>query len=64
MKYFFYGISVFLIVIGLLYIVSCLNLLTIGYNFMEYVHFITREIHFYCVIVGIFLLVLTLWIGG
>ena len=43
-----------LTVIGCVYIISYLNLLTIGYNFLEYVNFI----------LGIILMLLTIFITG
>ena len=42
-KIFFFIIGLFFTVIGLIYIISYLNLLTIGYNFLEYVNFIIRK---------------------
>lgn len=42
-KIFFFIIGLFFTLIGLIYIISYLNLLTIGYNFLEYVNFIIRK---------------------
>lgn len=64
MKYFFYLLGIFLISIGLLYVVSALNLFVIGYNFFDFIHFMIRKIHFWFLIAGIFLIIVTLWIGG
>lgn len=64
MKYFFYLLGILFVSISLLYIISSLNLLTIGYNFLDYVHFIIRKIQFWCLLFGIFLILITLWIGG
>ena len=36
-------LSILLITIGIIYIISYLNLLTIGYNFSNYVYFIIRK---------------------
>lgn len=51
-----------LTVIGLIYIISYLNLLSIGYNFLEYVNFIIRRIECLYTIIGIVLIILS--IGG
>ncbi len=45
-----------LTIISLSYIVIYLNLLTIGYNFLEYVNFISRRIECLNVITGIILM--------
>lgn len=52
-----------LTVIGLTYVIIYLNLLTIGYNFSQYVHFIIRRIECLNVILGIGLMIISL-IGG
>ena len=41
-----------LALIGLLYIVTYLNLLTIGYNFFEYVKFIISRIECWNLVIG------------
>ncbi len=43
--------------IGSLYIISYLNLLTIGYNFFEYVKFIISRIECWFLLIGL----LTIW---
>ena len=53
-----------LTIIRLSYIFIYLNLLTIGYNFSEYVKFISRRIECINVFVGIFLMVIINIIGG
>ena len=52
-----------LTVISLTYIIIYLNLLTIGYNFCEYVHFIIRRIECLNIFLGIGMMTFTL-IGG
>ena len=64
MKYFFYLLGILLISIGLLYVVSALNLFVIGYNFFDFIHFMIRKIYFWFLIIGLFLIIVTLWIGG
>ncbi len=50
--------------IGCVYIVSYLNLFSFGYNFIEYVNFITRRIECLNALVGIILMVLSITLGG
>lgn len=49
-------ISTIITTIGLIYIISYLNLLVIGYNILDYVYFIIRE--FECIMFFIGLLIL------
>ena len=51
-------------VIGLSYIILYLNLLTIGYNFFEYVNFIIRRIECINFLIGIILMLLSIFIKG
>jgi hypothetical protein len=51
-------------VISLSFIFIYLNLLTIGYNFFEYVQFIIRRIECLNLIIGISLIALSLSNGG
>ena len=53
-----------LTVIGCIYIISYLNLLTIGYNFLEYVNFISRQLECLYFILGIILMILAIFIRG
>lgn len=53
-----------LTVIGCVYIISYLNLLTIGYNFLEYVNFISRQLECLYFILGIILMLSTVFITG
>ena len=53
-----------LTVISLSYIIIYLNLLTIGYNLLEYVRFIIKRIECLNVFVGIMLMVIVFLIGG
>ena len=50
--------------IGFVYIICYLNLLTIGYNFFEYVNFIIRRIECLNFFFGIILMILSITIGG
>ena len=53
-----------LTVIGLTYIIIYLNLIVIGYNFFEYVKFIIRRIECLNFIIGIILILLSLFYKG
>ena len=53
-----------LTVIGCSYIILYLNLLTMGYNFVNYVNFIIRRIECYYTIIGFIIVLLTLMIKG
>lgn len=59
-KIILYLLSIFLISIGILFIIINLNLLTLGYTFSEYVNFIIRSIYFYYIIIGIIIIYLLL----
>ena len=49
---------------GFVFIISYLNLMTIGYNFKEYVHFISSNIE--CLIgpIGLLIIFLTIFLPG
>lgn len=53
-----------LAVIGLSYIIIYLNLMSLGYNFLEYVNFIIRRIECLNLIFGIILMSLSMLIKG
>lgn len=53
-----------LTVIGLSYIIIYLNLMSLGYNFLEYVNFIIRRIECLNLIFGIILMSLSMLIKG
>jgi len=50
--------------IGFVYIICYLNLLTIGYNFIDFVNFIIRRIECLNAIFGIIIMYLSMTIGG
>ena len=56
----FFLIGFGLSIVGFIYIISYLNLLTIGYNFLEYVNFIIRKPVVLGGILGLFLLFLAI----
>lgn len=53
-----------LTVIGLSYIIIYLNLLSIGYNFFEYVKFIIRRVECLNFFVGIILMMFSIFFKG
>ena len=63
-RIFFFLIGFGLTVIGCVFSISYLNLLTIGYNFLEYVNFISRRIECLYAVIGIILMLLTIYIPG
>ena len=60
-KLFFFLIGYGFNVIGIMYIIFYLNLLTIGYNLLDYVNFIFRRIECLYAIIGIFIIVIILF---
>lgn len=64
-RLFFLLIGFGLAVIGFVYIISYLNLLTMGYNFLEYVNFIIRRIECLNALIGISIIITVIsWPGG
>lgn len=63
-RIFFFLIGFGLTVIGCVYIISYLNLLTIGYNFLEYVNFIIRQFECLCALIGIIIMALAVMLPG
>lgn len=53
-----------LTLIGFIYIISYLNILEIGYNFLFYVKFICRRIECIYAIIGIVLMILSIYMPG
>lgn len=53
-----------LTVIGFSYIIIYLNLMSLGYNFLEYVKFISRRIECLNVIFGIIIMIITVFTKG
>lgn len=64
LKIFLFLLGFGLTTIGSVYMICYLNLLSIGYNFFEYVNFIIRRIECLNFIFGIILMILSLNIGG
>lgn len=51
-------------VIGFTFVILYLNLLTIGYNFFDYVNFIIRRVECYYTIIGLVIILITLFVKG
>lgn len=64
LRIFFFLFGFGLMVIGFTYIILYLNFLTIGYNFFEYVNFIFSRVECYFVLIGLIILILSLFIKG
>ena len=63
-RIFFFLVGFALMVVGLAFDILYLYLLTLGYKFSFYVHFITRRIECYYTIIGFIIVLLTLMIKG
>lgn len=59
-KIFLFLLGFGLTVIGFVYIISYLNLLTIGYNFLYYVNFIIRRIECLYAVIGLILIFISI----
>ena len=59
LRIFFFLIGFGLTTIGCVYIISYLNLFTIGYTFLEYVHFIIRRMECWMSVIGIFIMIVS-----
>lgn len=64
LRFFIFLFGFGLTVIGLSYIIIYLNLLSIGYNFFEYVNFIIRRIECLNVVFGITLMITSGFVKG
>ena len=63
-RIFFFLIGFGLTVIGSVYILVYLNLLTIGYNFLEYVNFIIRRFECLIFIFGVIIMYTSIMLPG
>ena len=59
-KIFIFLLGFGLTVVGFVYIISYLNLMTIGYNFLYYVNFIIRRIECLYSVVGLILIYISI----
>ena len=63
-RVFFFLLGFGLAVIGCSFIILYLNLTTMGYNFFNYVNFISRRIECYYSVLGVIMMILSLTIKG
>ena len=63
-RIFFFLLGFGLMTLGFTYIILYLNLITIGYNFFEYVNFIIRRFECYFCLVGLIIMNLSMYIKG
>ena len=63
LRFLFLFLGIFLMTIGMISILAYLNLLTITYNFLDYIHFISRDFFCWCFPIGI-LFLLPYILGG
>ena len=61
---FFFLFGFGLMVIGCSFIILYINLMTMGYNFLNYVNFIIRRIECYYSIIGLIIMILSITIKG
>ncbi|MEG2321936.1 MAG: hypothetical protein RSB71_00400 [Bacilli bacterium] len=59
-RFFFFLIGFGLTLIGWVYIISYLNLTTIGYNFLEYVNFISGQLECWMAIIGLVIIFISI----
>lgn len=64
LRIFFFLFGFGLMVVGFTYVILYLNLMSIGYNFYEYVNFIFSRIECYFVVIGLIILILSIFIKG
>ncbi len=60
-KIFFFLLGFGLTILGFTYIIGYLNLMTIGYNFYDYVKFISSRLECYLSIIGILIMFATVF---
>ena len=64
LRIFFFLFGFGLMVIGFTYIILYLNLFSVGYNFSEYVNFIFSRLECNYTLIGLIVLILSLFIKG
>ncbi len=63
-RIFFFLLGFGLMVIGWTYIILYMNLMNVGYNFIDYVNFIIKRIECYYSVIGLMIIILTFLIKG
>lgn len=63
-RFFFFLLGFSLTLLGAIFSICYLNLMTVGYNFREYVNFISRSPECVQMVIGIVIIGLTIFIPG
>ncbi len=63
-RIFFFLLGFGLMVIGFVYIILYLNMLTRGYNFTYFIHYISGRIECYFSLIGLLIMNLSIYIKG
>lgn len=63
-RIFIFLIGFGLTVIGFVYIISYMNLITLGYTFLEYVQFIMKRLECLYALIGIMIMIIDTYIPG
>lgn len=63
-RIFFFLIGFGLMVIGWTYIILYMNLMSVGYNWIDYVNYIIKRIECYYSVIGLIIIILTFLIKG
>ncbi len=63
-RIFFFLIGFGLTIIGFVFIILYMNLMTVGYSFLEYVNFIIRRTEVLLAVIGFIILNLSIFIKG
>lgn len=63
-RLFFFLLGFGLMVIGFTYIITYLNLLSMGYTFLDYINFIIRRVECLFSIIGFLLISITIFMKG
>lgn len=63
-RIFFFLLGFCLLVFGISYIIMCLNVISIGYNFLLMVNFICSGIYIYLIIIGFLMILFSIMLKG
>ena len=63
-RIFFFLLGFGLMTMGFIYIILYLNILSMGYNFSDYVNYIFRHIECYFALIGLIIINLVIYIKG
>ena len=60
----FFLFGIIFTIIGMMSIILYLNLIPIGYTFLEYVNFIIRKFECICLVIGLIIVFVSIFKGG